>query len=132
MDTLIYSCMNSLPTLVLIIIIAAMMYVMCKGADFLVDQAVSLSIHWGVPKIIIGATIISLGTTLPEMTVSVLAAVNGNSDLALGNAIGSIITNSGLIIGLAAVIGYLPVDRTIFKRQGDVNYFVDNLLSYFL
>ena len=76
--------------------------------------------HWGVPKIIIGATIISLGTTLPEASVSVIAALGGQSDLALGNAVGSIIANSGLILGLAAVIGSVPVDRKLILRQGSI------------
>ncbi len=118
MDAFIYGSLSALPTIVLALIVAAMLYVLSKGADILVNQAVRLSIRWGVPKMIIGATIVSLGTTLPEMTVSVLAAANGNPDLALGNAIGSIISDTGLIIGLAALIGYLPVDRAIVCRQG--------------
>jgi len=120
MDILIYNLLNALPTLALALVIAAMLYVLSKGADILVDKAVSLSIHWGVPKMIIGATIVSLGTTLPEATVSVLAALKGNPDLALGNAIGSIIVDTGLIIGLAALLGNLPVDRIIVKRQGRI------------
>ena len=129
MDSFIYNCAGSLPTIVLALIIAAMLYVLSKGADILVDQSVSLSIHWGVPKMIVGATIVSLGTTLPEATVSVLAAINGNPDLALGNAIGSIIANTGLIIGLAALMGYLPVDKVIVKRQGRVQIWTGILLA---
>ncbi|MEX1377313.1 MAG: calcium/sodium antiporter [Eubacteriales bacterium] len=120
MDALIYNFLSAFPTVAIALVIAAMLYVLSKGADILVDKAVSLSIHWGVPKMIIGATIVSLGTTLPEATVSVFAALKGNPDLALGNAIGSIIADTGLIIGLAALIGYLPVDRIIVKRQGRI------------
>ncbi|MCI1965255.1 MAG: calcium/sodium antiporter [Oscillospiraceae bacterium] len=130
MDELIYRSLETLPTLVLVLIIAAMLYVLSKGADLLVDQAVSLSVRWGVPEIVIGATIISLGTTLPEVTVSVLAAVNGNPDLALGNAIGSIIADTGLIIGLAAMIGELAVDRTIVNRQGRLQVLAGILLAF--
>ena len=71
------------------LIIGAALAVLVKGADILVDQAVSLSVRWGVPKMLIGATIVSIGTTLPEAAVSVLAAVQGVPGLALGNAVGS-------------------------------------------
>ncbi|SHJ70572.1 sodium:calcium antiporter [Paramaledivibacter caminithermalis] len=129
MEKLIHIYLTSFPTIALICIIAAMLYTLSKGADILVDEAVSLSVHWGVPKMIIGATIVSLGTTLPEATVSVLAAIHGNPDLALGNAIGSIIADTGLIIGLAALIGHLPVDQTIINRQGKVQFFSGILLA---
>lgn len=129
MEELLYSNLNGLSTFLLIVIIATCLYVLSKGADLLVDEAVSLSIRWGVPKVIIGATIVSLGTTLPEVTVSVMAAVNGNPDLALGNAIGSIIADTGLIIGLAALIGRLPVDQKIIKRQGLIQILSAVLLS---
>ena len=95
----------------------------------MVEEAVSLSIRWGVPKMVIGATVVSLGTTLPEATVSVLAAVNGNPDLALGNAIGSIIADTGLIIGIASMIGSLPVDKMIVKRQGKIQLLAGLLLA---
>jgi cation:H+ antiporter len=129
MDAFIYGSLDALPTIVLGVVIAGMLFVLSKGADILVDQAVSLSVRWGVPKMVIGATIVSLGTTLPEATVSVLAAVNGNPDLALGNAIGSIIADTGLIIGLAALIGKLPVDQVIVKRQGRIQVAAGFLLA---
>lgn len=129
MEAFISSYLISFPTFVLVLIICAMLYVLSKGADILVDEAVSLSLHWGVPKMIIGATIVSLGTTLPEATVSVLAAVNGNPDLALGNAIGSIIADTGLIIGIAALIGHLPVDRIVVERQGKIQVWAGVLLA---
>ena len=66
----------------------------------------------------IGATIVSLGTTTPEAAVSVLAAFKGSPDLALGNAVGSIICDTGLILGLATLISPLPLDRKIVNRQG--------------
>lgn len=118
MDQLLASLLNDLSIWILLLLIAAMLYILGKSADVLVEQAVALSLHWGVPKIIIGATIISLGTTLPEASVSVLAAINGQSDMALGNGLGSIITNLGLILGLAALIGFVPVDKKLASRQG--------------
>ena len=118
MDQLIYDVLNYFPTLVLVGIVAVTIYTLGKGADILVDQSVILSVKWGVPKIIIGATIISIGTTLPETTVSVMAAIKGQAGLALGNGIGSVIANTGLILGLAILIGRVPVDRNLIKRQG--------------
>lgn len=129
MEELVYSTLNQFSTLILIFIIGISLYILSKGADILVDQAVSLSIRWGVPKMIIGATIVSLGTTLPEVTVSVIAAINGNPDLALGNAIGSIIADTGLIIGLAAIIGTLPVDKSVISRQGRLQLMSGVLLA---
>lgn len=129
MEELIHSYLLTFPTIVLLLIIAASLWTVGKGADILVDEAVSLSVHWGVPKMVIGATIVSLGTTLPEAAVSVMAAVGGNPDLALGNAIGSIIADTGLIIGVAALIGNLPVDPMIIKRQGKLQYLACILLA---
>ncbi len=129
MEALIHGYFLSFPTLVLFLIIAGMLYTISKGADILVDEAVSLSIHLGISKMIIGATIVSLGTTLPEASVSVLAALNGNPDLALGNAIGSIIADTGLIIGIAAIIGSLPVDPIVVKRQGKIQLWSGILLA---
>ena len=114
----------------LLIVIGITLFTLSKGADILVDEAVSLSVHWGVPKTIIGATIVSLGTTLPEVSVSVLAALHGNSDLALGNAVGSIIVDTGLILGIASVIGNLPVDKNIIDRQGKVQIAAAVLLTF--
>jgi cation:H+ antiporter len=68
--------------------------------------------------VIIGATIVSLGTTTPEAAVSVLAALQGNPGLALGNAVGSIICDTGLILGLASVLAPLRLNRRIVNRQG--------------
>ncbi|MTI47091.1 calcium/sodium antiporter [Sporosalibacterium faouarense] len=129
MEVLIHNFLVSFPTWGLILLVAISLYTLSKGADILVDEAVSLSIHWGVPKMIIGATIVSLGTTLPEASVSVIAAFNGNPDLALGNAIGSIIADTGLILGLAALIGKLPVDRIIVERQGKIQVWSGLLLA---
>ncbi len=120
MEALLISLLEQMPTFALFGVIAFTLFTLSKGADILVDEAVSLSVHWRIPKAVIGATVVSLGTTLPEASVSVLAAIQGNPDLALGNAIGSIIVDTGLILGIAALIGHLPIDRTAIKRQGTV------------
>jgi cation:H+ antiporter len=129
MEEVIYHLIVQLPMIGLFAVIAVFLFTLAKGADLLVDEAVSLSIHWGIPKMVVGATIVSLGTTLPEATISVLAAVNGNPDLALGNAIGSIIADTGLILGLAAMIGPLAVDPKIINRQGRLQVLAVILLA---
>lgn len=129
MEELFAQYLTQLNTLFLFGIIAVSLFTLSKGADILVDEAVSLSIHWGIPKVIIGATIVSLGTTLPEASVSVMAAAQGNPDLALGNAIGSIIADTGLIIGLAALIGHLPVQGFVVEKQGKIQYLSGILLA---
>ena len=129
MDEIIYTILNDSSILVLFSIIGVSLYILGKGADILVNEAVGLSIRWGISKMVIGATIVSLGTTLPEVTVSVLAAIKGNPDLALGNAIGSIIANTGLIIGIAALVGTLSIDKDTINRQGNLQLISGILLA---
>lgn len=118
MEALIIEFLEHLPTVFLFAIILGTLFTLGKGADLLVDEAVRLSILWKIPKVLIGATIVSLGTTLPEAAVSVFAAVTGNPDLALGNAVGSIICDTGLIIGVASFISPLKLDKSVVNRQG--------------
>ena len=68
----------------LLVIIAVTLYTLGKGADWLVDEAVTLSVRWGLGKAVIGATIVSIGTTTPEAAVSVFSAIQGNQGLRLG------------------------------------------------
>ncbi len=112
------SKLGNLHTVWLFVIIAITLYLLGKGADMLVEEAVTLSTRWGIPQTLIGATIVSLGTTTPEAAVSVFAAVQGDPDIALGNAVGSIICDTGLILGTAALIAPLPLNRKIVNRQG--------------
>lgn len=103
-------------------IIVGCLAVLARAADWLVDEAVALSERSGLPKVVIGATVVSLGTTTPEAVVSVLAALQGRPGLALGNAVGSIICDTGLILGLACLIAPLPLDRKIVNRQGWIQF----------
>ena len=82
-----------------------------KGGDWFVDGAVGIAKRFRVPEIIIGATVVSIGTTLPEVMVSVTAAVNNNGAIAYGNAIGSIICNTSLIAALTIAIRPAPVNK---------------------
>lgn len=76
----------------------------CLGGDRLVDAAVAIAKKLGIPQIVVGATIVSLGTTLPEVLVSTTAAFDGSAAIAAGNAFGSIICNTALIAGLTQAI----------------------------
>ena len=106
----------------LLFLTAVSIAILGKSADTLVDQAVLLSVRSGLPQIVIGATIVSLGTTMPEATVSVLAAFNGEPGMALGNAVGSVICDTGLILGLACLLTPLPLNRTLVNRQGWIQF----------
>ncbi len=96
---------------IVLLTLAASLFVLSKSASLLVDKAVLLSEKWGLSAVVIGATVVSLGTTLPELSVSIIAAFRGNVSFALGNAVGSVITNSTLILGMAALFGYIAVGR---------------------
>lgn len=122
MDEYLRSIAFDLPLLVLVPVIAVSIYVLSAGADVLVTQAVSLSRRFNVRPAIIGATVVSLGTTMPETAVSVLSAIEGDPGLAMGNAVGSVIANTALIVGVAALIRPIPVDFRMLGRQGPVQY----------
>lgn len=88
-----------------------------KGADWLVDGAGSVARRLGVSDLVIGLTIVALGTSMPELLVNILAAVQGNTDLAVGNVVGSNIANILLILGVSAIIYPVHVERnTVWKE----------------
>ncbi len=117
-ETLLQQFVAELSTFVLLIIIVVCIALLSKGADWMIDGVVAIAERTGLPKIVIGATVVSLGTTLPEAFVSVMAAYMGNPGLALGNGVGSIIADTGLIFGLTAVLAAVPVNRFILNRTG--------------
>ena len=94
-----------------LLLFAVGVLLLIKGGDWFVDSAVNVAKKFKVPEIIIGATVVSIGTTLPEVMVSVTAAVNNNGAIAYGNAIGSIICNTALIAALTIAIRPAPVER---------------------
>lgn len=88
-----------------------------KGGDWFLDGAVWIAKATGVPRFIIGATIVSLATTLPELTVSVTGVMQGEVDLAVGNAVGSVTANLGLILGISVVCIPSAVSRKQFNLK---------------
>lgn len=91
--------------------------IIIKGGDIFVDSAVWVAKVTGIPNIIIGATIVSLATTLPELFVSSIATIRGAYDMAIGNAIGSIICNTGLILSLSMIFMPGAVDKDKFMPK---------------
>ena len=89
-----------------------------KGGDWFVDSAVFIANLTGIPKFIIGATIVSVATTLPELTVSVTGVIDGELDLAVGNAVGSVTANIGLIMGISLVCIPAVIKRSQFWLKG--------------
>lgn len=94
-----------------LLLFAVGVLLLIKGGDWFVDSAVGIAKRFKVPEIIIGATVVSIGTTLPEVMVSVTAALNNNGAIAYGNAIGSIICNTSLIAALTIAIRPAPVNK---------------------
>ena len=117
-ETVLNDFVAGLPTIALVAIIVVCIALLSKGADWMIDGVVHLAERTGLPKIVIGATIVSLGTTAPEAFVSVMAAFMGNPGLALGNGVGSIIADTGLIFGLTCILAAVPVNRFILNRTG--------------
>ncbi len=111
-----YHILANLNLFIVLSVLALSLIVLSKAADSLVDNAAKLSKILGLSQVIIGATIVSLGTTLPELSASVVAALQGNGDFALGNAIGSIITNTSLILGITALFGKIPTDKETSQK----------------
>jgi cation:H+ antiporter len=87
------------------------------SADRFVEGAAATAGHAGMPSLLIGMVIVGFGTSAPEMVVSAMAALDGNPDLALGNALGSNIVNTGLVLGVTALVAPIAVHSTIIRRE---------------
>jgi cation:H+ antiporter len=127
-ETVLRNLVAGQPLFLLLAVIAVCILILSRGADWMIDGAVQLSRRTGLPRIVIGATIISLGTTMPEAMVSVMAAWMGDPGLALGNGVGSIIADTGLIFGLTCLLAAVPVNRYILNRTGWVQVGAATLL----
>ena len=91
------------------------MFLLIKGADFFVDGASKVAKALKIPSLIIGLTLVSIGTSLPELSVSVTAALSGNADISYGNVIGSNIFNVFVVIGASAVFTPMLIDKAMKK-----------------
>lgn len=88
-----------------------------KGADFFVDGSSALARTFKVPGVIIGLTIVALGTSAPELAVSTSAAIQGANEIALSNVVGSNIFNLLMVLGVCAIIRPIPIEKVILKRD---------------
>ena len=102
------------------------------GGDFLVRAAVALSLKLNISKMVIGLTVVSFATSLPELLVSLNAALNGSPSIAINNVVGSNIANIGLVLGITALIGTIYVDKTFYKFNWPVLMLFSMLFYYFL
>ena len=101
--------------LVPVLLFALGLVLLIKGGDWFVDGATGIAQRFHVPDLIIGATVVSIGTTLPEVMVSATSALTGHGEIAYGNAIGSIICNTALIAAITVAVRPCPVDRDSLK-----------------
>ena len=101
------------------------------GGEFLVRSSVALSFRLHLSKMVIGLTVVSFATSAPELIVSVQAALDGLSDISLGNVIGSNIANIGLVLGITAIIAPLAIDRDFYKFNWPFLMFL-SIAVYFL
>ncbi|MEQ8548508.1 MAG: calcium/sodium antiporter [Cyclobacteriaceae bacterium] len=88
-----------------------------KGADLLVDGASAIAKKYNISELVIGLTIVSFGTSMPELVVNILASADGSSELAIGNILGSNVANVLLILGIAAIIKPLPIQKSIYFTE---------------
>ena len=101
--------------LIPVLLFALGLILLIKGGDWFVDGATGIAERFHVPEIIIGATVVSIGTTLPEVMVSATSALTGHGEIAYGNAIGSIICNTALIAAITVAVRPGPVDTKALK-----------------
>ncbi len=98
-----------------ILLFAVGLVFLIKGGDWFVDGATGIARRFHLPELLIGATVVSIGTTLPEVMVSTTAALQGSSSIAYGNAIGSVICNTSLIAAITVAVKPGPVDRKALR-----------------
>ena len=102
------------------------------GGNWLLKAAVGFSIRLNIPKIVIGMTVVSFATSLPELIVSVKSALDGYADLALGNVIGSNIANLGLVLGITILVSTISVQKGFYKIDWPIMMIASLLLYFFI
>jgi cation:H+ antiporter len=96
--------------------------ILVRAADVFVDGAAGLSRRFGLSPVIVGAVVIGLGTSVPELLVSVIAAANGDASLGVGNVIGSNIANLSLVLAVAALVVPMEVHSSIVRREAPISF----------
>jgi cation:H+ antiporter len=97
--------------------------VLIIGGNFLLKAAVSISLKFGIPKLLIGMTVVSLATSAPELIVSIKSALKGSPDLAISNVLGSNIANLGLVLGITILFSPINISKSIYKKEWPIMMF---------
>lgn len=114
-----------------IIFIIIGFFLLIKGADFLVDGASNIAKKFHIPTIIIGLTIVAIGTSMPELMVSTTASIKGHSDMSIGNVVGSNLANLLFILGICSILKPLKFQKETEKIENPITIFATVLLAYF-
>jgi cation:H+ antiporter len=122
----------SLPALTDVALILVSIGLLWKGADWVVGSACSVAYRFKLPEAVIGATLVALGTSAPEVVVTLVAALRGEPDISVGNVVGSNIFNLGIILGGCATIWAIPTTRQLVQRDTPALLFAALLLLLFL
>ena len=96
----------------IVFLIAGLAFILV-GANMLTDGASSIAKRWGVSELVIGLTVVAFGTSAPELVISIVSAINGSAELAIGNVVGSNIFNVLAIIGITAIFAPIKIERSI-------------------
>ena len=118
----------SMEMIVQILLLAVGFVMLVKGADWFVDGASGIAEKFHIPQLIIGLTIVAMGTSAPEAAVSISAAIKGNADITIGNIVGSNILNILIILGLSSVITALAVAKSTVKFEIPIMIAITGLL----
>lgn len=108
-------CTDSMAINIVLLVLGVI--IVLKGADWLTDDAVNIATRFGVSQMVIGLTIVAMGTSMPEFCVSMVSALKGTPDLAVGNVVGSNTLNTLLIVGCSALVAPIMVKRSSVKRD---------------
>ncbi len=115
-----------------VILLIAGLAILIKGSDYFVESAAYIARHFGVSELIIGLTLVSMGTSLPELGASVYAAYNGNGGIAVGNVVGSNIANIALVLGAVLLLKQIAVKKKMLSRDGLVMMAVSLIFIMFV
>lgn len=97
--------------------------VLIIGGNLLLKAAVSISLRFGIPKLLIGMTVVSLATSAPELIVSIKSAIKGSPDLAISNVLGSNIANLGLVLGITILFSPINISKSVYKKEWPIMMF---------
>lgn len=131
MDTLLFSFAPETMWAQVLLLIFGIVVVL-KSADWLTNGAVGLATKLGISQIVIGLTIIAIGTSMPEFFVSIVSAIKGTPDLAVGNIVGSNIFNVLLIVGVAATVAPIAIQRATVRRDIPIAIVASIMLTFMM